>query len=559
MIIEVVPLIKLPRRFSVFDYQAPEHVCVGDVVRTSFRHRPILAVVTNVKNTSPEKRILAIESVVSRAVLTKKDITRLFDIARANVQSPSAIFAQAALIASPSPIPFVTPRRRISIDPARLAAIRFAINALNVGSTTFQLSHDESLLFTLAVRKSEKQQMLILVPRERDVAVIAESLPLGANAAIWHGHIPERKRAELALAWRTGTITTLIATRQASLLPAKQLGAIVVLEAGNDEHRNERRNPRYDARHAVKLLAAQHNAKLAMIDVLPRPEDVVAQQATWNAWERPELIDLTQRAEHGQIPLISSTLEEKIKTALQSQKKVLLFMNRKGVAKRLQCGSCGHVPFCGTCSNYPTVRVDDLICERCGAEMWLPKACPACGSAKIGMRGLGGARLEHDLKKVFPDATIARIEKGHPVTSADILLATEYFFSSVHEPFTQRFGLVADIIADMGFVSSDFRSAERVARKIARLMALAADQQAECVIQTYARIAVDPLLSPKAFILEECRERERYNLPPFTTIANLKQGEATSTVRIPKEHLTIEIEKLNALPDSTIITIDNPV
>ncbi|KKW29680.1 MAG: Primosomal protein [Candidatus Uhrbacteria bacterium GW2011_GWD2_52_7] len=559
MIIEVVPLIKLPRRFSVFDYQAPNDVCVGDVVRASFRRRPIFAVVTATKTASTEKRLLAIEHVASRAVLNQEDITRLFTVARANVQSPSAIFTQAVLLAAAAPIPFVTPRRRISIDPARLPAIQFATNALKNGSQTFQLSLDESFLFTLAVAKHEKRQVLILVPRERDVAVVAESLPLGANTAVWHGHIPKRKRAELALAWRKGTIKTLIATRQASLLPAKHLGAVIVLEAGNDEHRNERRNPRYDARHAVKLLAAQHGAKLAMIDVLPRPEDVVNQSATWNAWERPELIDLTQRAEHGQIPLVSSTLEEKIKTALQSQKKVLLFMNRKGVAKRLQCGACGHIPFCGTCGNYPTVRVDDLVCERCGAEMWLPKACPACGSPKIGMRGLGGARLEHDLTKVFPEATVARVEKGHPVTQADILLVTEYFFSSVHEPFTKRFGLVADIMADMGFVSSDFRSAENVARKIARLMALAADQQAPCVIQTFARVAVDPLLSPKAFILEECRERERYNLPPFSTIAHLREGETQHQVRIKPDDRTTELSKLNELPDSTIISLDNPV
>ncbi len=559
MIIEVVPLIKLPRRFSVFDYEAPDNVGVGDVVRASFRRRPILAVVTGTKTASTEKRLLTIEHVASRAVLNQDDITRLFTIARANVQSPSAIFSQAVLLAAAAPIPFVTPHRRISIDPARLPAIRFATNALKNGSQTFQLSLDESFLFTLAVRKHEKHQVLILVPRERDVAVVAQSLPLGANTAVWHGHIPERKRAELALAWRKGTIKTLIATRQASLLPAKQLGAVVVLEAGNDEHRSERRNPRFDARHAAKLLASQHTAKLALVDVLPRPEDIVGQTVSWNAWERPELIDLTQRAERAQVPLISATLEEKIKTALQSQKKVLLFMNRKGVAKRLQCASCGHVPFCGTCGNYPTVRVDDLKCERCGAEMWLPKACPACGSPKIGMRGLGGARLEHDLKKAFPEANVARIEKGHPVSQADILLATEYFFSGVQEPFTDGFGLVADIMADIGFVSSDFRSGERVARKITRLMALAADNKAECVIQTFARVAVDPLLSPKAFLLDECQQRKRYNLPPFTTIANLHEGETTRQIRITADDRASELDKLNTLSDTTTIMIDNPL
>ncbi|MCR4312543.1 MAG: hypothetical protein NUV56_04645 [Candidatus Uhrbacteria bacterium] len=559
VIIEVVPLIKLPRRFSVFDYEAPDGICIGDVVRTTFRGRPIVAIVTKCKKTSSSKRLVAIDSVVDHKLVSQHDIDRLFMIADTFVQSASAIFSQAILLAPETPVSFATPRRTASIETNKLADMRETVTAWKDGTSTFQLSLDDGLLLTLAARKNSQHQMLILVPRERDVDVVAQSLPLGKNVAIWHGHIPERKRAELATAWRTGKIATLIGTRQASLLPAHRLSSVVILEAGNEEHASTRRNPRFDARYAARLLTAQHKAKLASIDVLPRPEDVVEHVTRFISWKRPKLIDLTQAAERSKTALISATLEEEIKTALQSQKNVLLFMNRKGVAKRLQCASCGHVPFCGTCGNLPTVRVDDLVCDKCGAEMWLPKACPACRSPKIGMRGIGGARLEHDLANVFPEATVARIEKGHTSTEANILLVTEFYFSNVVAPFTPNLGLVADVIADIGFVTDDFRSAERVARKIARLQALAHDHRAECLIQTYAKAAIDPLIDGETFTQKECAERERYGLPPYSTIVTLKEKDSERQIRIKPDDLADELLKLQSLPDSTTIMLDNPL
>jgi primosomal protein N' len=517
VIAEVIPSLRLPRRFSFFDYQIPDsmEVGVGDLVNVLFHGREIVGVVRGIKLTSEARKLAPVRSVALREWCSIRDVDRLETISSAIAQSPSSLLhtispsgsllptfrgievVQGGFTVKRSDVDHVT-AILANVEPAQAIIADFALGVV--------LVH--------ALQKSSKDQILVIVPTERDVELVG-------TGSMLHGHTKPRERASIAMSWRQGKIKLLVGTRLASLLPAQKLSAIVVLDSGNNEHASTRRNPRFDSREAAKLLALQHQARLFFVDPLPRLEELSSSSTTpqlYSSTTSSHLISLKNPLERTSLDLISATLLAAMEQALLSGKKVLLFLNRKGVAKRLQCGACGHIPLCGTCGNVPSVRKDDLVCAHCGTEMWLPEVCPSCGKAKIHLRGIGGAKVSDDLQKHFPSEKIGIIEKGRVENpDANILLVTEYFFSSFHKPFAKmNLGVIADLAGDLGLQNDDFRSAEETARKLSRLVIFAKRENAECIIQTWLPDIIQPMLRLDQFITAERELRERYKLPPFS-------------------------------------------
>jgi primosomal protein N' len=567
VIAEVIPSLRLPRRFSFFDYQIPDsmEVGVGDLVNVLFHGREIVGVVRGIKLTSEARKLAPVRSVALREWCSIRDVERIERIASCIAQSPSSLLH--ALAPSPYASPAFTAVPQKSSHSVKRTDVEQVTEILGKAESTQAIVGDFALGVVLvhALQKSAKDQVLVLVPTERDVELVG-------TGAMLHGHTKPKERSSIASAWRQGKIKLLVGTRLASLLSAQKISAIVVLDSGNNEHASTRRNPRFDAREAAKLLAAQHKAKLFFVDPLPRLEELNGlsnlQPATCN------LVSLKDPLERTSLDLISALLLEVMEQTLLSGKKVLLFLNRKGVAKRLQCGACGHIPLCGTCGNVPSVRKDDLVCAHCGTEMWLPEVCPSCGKAKIHLRGIGGAKVSDDLQKQFPGEKIGVIEKGKIENpDANILLVTEYFFSSFHKPFDKMtLGVVADLAGDLGLQNDDFRSAEETARKLSRLVLLAKREGAECIIQTWLPDIIQPMLRLDQFITNERELRVRYKLPPFasrylldgTTLGDLPEslkqfarphGDAIE-IRSPSAYGQGAALPLHLLPDSIKITPD---
>lgn len=495
----------------------------GDVVRIPFRHREIFGVVADVVKITEEKRTLDIVSRDPLFSIDPHDLSRLEVTACELGQSVSSILnvAYDGLSPFPSKIPSLTLKTSDSPSITRqtTAIVKEVLEQLT-HDRTFAVSIDDesSIVLAHALCKTMKNQIILLVPRERDAEMLSNILAPFAPVLLT-GKTKPRERNAIIRAWRDGSVRILIGTRQTVLISPNSLDAILIYQSGCEDHDTKRRNPYLDNRRIAEGLAAAHQARLISCDPLPPISASLHIAKASNLPASPLIVDATHHGERSGFPLLTQTLLEAIKTALHSQKKVLLSLNRKGVAKRLECRDCGHVPFCGTCGNLPTVRLDDLLCESCGSEMWKPKTCPACQSIHIGLRSIGGKKIADDLAKTFPEARIGHVEKGQVNLDADIILATEYFWSSVQEPFRRyNLGLVGEILADIGFATGDYTSGERTARKIARLTNLAAQEHAVCIIQTVARDRLLSLLGTDHVTTLESAARQKYLLPPFGVI-----------------------------------------
>jgi primosomal protein N' len=529
--VKIFPILKLPRRFGAFDYRVPDgvHLRIGDVVRISFRRRTILGVVRELLETTAEPRVVEIGSEPAVFSLSASHLDHLNTIASELGQSISSILSVAyeGLLPTSTDVrlPTPSPSPSFSIPQDTIEIVRAVLGAATPAATSaFSLDDETVAVLAHALCKSAQGQTLIVVPRERDAQFFSALLRPFAPM-ILTGRTKQFERNAIIRSWRNGGRSLLIGTRQTALLEPKRLETVLVFQAACEDHGSTLRNPHINATHTAQALAEHHRARCIITDPLPPLSSTYTPRPTPHTLPAPMILDTTNRGETSAYPLLSQTLLEAIKTALHSEKKVLLSFNRKGVAKRLECKSCGHVPFCGTCGSLPMVRLDDLLCEACGTEMWKPTTCPACGSPKIGPRLIGGTRIVDDLKKAFPDATIGHIEKGRIDLGAQIVVVTEYFWSSVITPFHKYgFGLVAELLADVGFAPGDFRGAEKTARKVQRLLNLAAREHAECMLQTVARDRLLSLLGPAHVTDSERAIRETYLLPPFSVIVTFEDA-----------------------------------
>ncbi len=521
MFAHIIIIARLPRRLAFFDYAVPSNldVDVGDIVEVRFRNRITLGVVSGMSTSSTINQPQSISQVVQRKFLTPQDLKRYQIIADHLEQSVGAIILSAlGRTLLDNQLPTIQAKERASVSRELLSDVQVYLDIIKHQDTTVIADTLEAgILVAKGLRKSCHDQLLILVPQERDVDLISQNIDLGPSTARLHGKTKDKDRGAIIVKWQNGGLKTLIASRQGALLPVHKLEAVVVLRSGHKEYRSERRNPRFDAREAVKLLTAEHQAKLVFVDDLPRLEEAADIVLPKRIIIDSKIIDLTAQEERTSHPWLSYTLLEEIKKALQSQKKVLLCFNRKGVGKRLQCASCGHLPTCGTCGQPPVLRRDDLVCPSCGTEMWYPKSCSKCGGKKLKFQGLGKTKIAETLKELFPAITIAEIEKGKTKeTSAQILVATEYFFTSVIGLFPAKiFGLVADMAPDLSLFADDFRAQETAIRKFLRLKNLANTQNAVCLIQSWMPEVFRNAQQIKKFITKELATRERFKLPPY--------------------------------------------
>lgn len=585
MFVRIYPFLRLPRRFGVFDYRVPEgmQVSVGDVVRAPFHGRTIFGAVAACSETTEVRSDVAqILDVTFPGALAPQDVTRLETLAAGIAQSPSTLFFYTygrptgeigmPKLASPSATTLTLPKDMVDVVGACVTASTRQL------TTTCQLSAEAALALSQIIRRKADGQLLVTVPRERDADMLARLIAFDGGAAVLHGHTKPKERERIAHAWRQGRLRTLIGTLQATLLPANRLSHVIVLTSGTDDHFSDRRNPRLDTRLTAEAQAAQHAARLLICDSMPRPEDTLAagQNTIFSPPVEATIVDLRKPDESTGSELITETLLTETKKALQSQKKVLLFYNRKGIAGRAQCRNCGHVITCAACGSLPKVRDTGCECPRCGRTFPTPQACPSCSHGKVGLKGIGNAHIEKDLVARFPDAKVVRIEKGRALQGdADIMLVTEYYFASVAQTFAKKeFGLVADLCLDLSMNPEDFRAAEHTARKLHRLAHFAKQQSASCIVQTWMPDAIEPMRDAQAFLANESAIREQYGLPPYAALVTVRHADADALRavtdipfipneallgamgRAPYDRLPSAMASLATLPDTAVISVD---
>jgi primosomal protein N' (replication factor Y) (superfamily II helicase) len=337
--------------------------------------------------------------------------------------------------------------------------------------------------------------------------------------------------------------SVVVGTRSAIFSPLQSIGLIWV-EDEEDPALKEPQEPRYHAREVASLRAESERALVVLASAHPSLESRFDTEAEFHHVSQDvalqptiELVDL--RDEPAGI-LFSHTLIRAMHEALQNHAKILLFLNRKGYARTLVCRDCGWVPRCDSCIVSLTYyrEAGRLTCRYCGKTDRLPDLCPLCRTPRMSPIGEGTERVETEVQRLFPQATIARLDgdtlrhsrsaqalwKGARSGAWDVLIGTQALFR--REPLP-RYGLVGVLQADSGLHVSEFRAAERTYHLLvdADSLACPASTGGRVIVQTRlpTHHAIQALVcrDPNHFYNEELAARRLLRYPPVCRLADL--------------------------------------
>jgi primosomal protein N' (replication factor Y) len=258
------------------------------------------------------------------------------------------------------------------------------------------------------------------------------------------------------------------------------------------------------------------------------------------------LVDLRAHAiEQG----LSQPAMQAIGRHLAAGGQVIVFLNRRGYAPCLFCNTCGWVAPCAHCDARMTLhrRSAQLRCHHCGAVSAVPAACGSCAQP-LKPVGQGTERVEETLARLYPAATLARLDRDTAsgrgameavldrVQSGEarILVGTQMLTKGHHFP---EVSLVLILDADQGLFASDFRATERLAQTITQVAGRAgrANRPGEVLIQT--EFPEHPLLMRliaegyDGFAASALAERHEAGWPPFSRLALLR-AEAKDSVAL---------------------------
>ena len=394
------------------------------------------------------------------------------------------------------------------------------------------------------------QQVLVLVPEIGLTPQLVTRLRkrLGIEPALLHSALSDTERLAAWRAARSGAAKLVVGTRSAIFTPLSNPGLIVVDEE-HDHSFKQQEGLRYSARDLAVVRAKHLDIPVILGTATPTLE--MLHHCRSGNYEhlrlprraggaKPPTVRLLDTTKAPATDGVSEPLAAAIKSHLDADGQVLIFLNRRGFAPTLICSSCGHVAGCDRCDSRLTVhaRSRQLRCHHCGHVRPLDATCSECGESVTPL-GEGTERLEDTLRARFPDHTVTRVDsdstqrKGamHEVLdqaregAADILVGTQMLSKGHHFP---KLSLVGIVNADQGLFGTDFRSAERMAQSIIQVAGRAgrASRPGEVLIQTaFPEHAFWSTLIGGGYeqVAEEAlAERELTRWPPYTRLALLR-------------------------------------
>jgi primosomal protein N' (replication factor Y) len=273
-----------------------------------------------------------------------------------------------------------------------------------------------------------KEQVLYLLPEIALTVQIMQRLQriFGNRLGIYHSKYSDAERVEI---WQKqlskNPYDVILGARSAVFLPFQKLGLVIVDEEHETSYKQQDPAPRYHARSAAIMLAQMYKARTLLGTATPSMESyhnaktgkygLVELKERYQGIELPEIqvVDIAD-LQHRKMMAgpFSPLLLNKVREALERGEQAILFQNRRGFAPMIECKQCGWVPHCQHCDVSLTyhLQMNQLTCHYCGYTYRIPTECPCCGSTELKTRGYGTEKIEEQVREVFPEARVARMD-----------------------------------------------------------------------------------------------------------------------------------------------------
>lgn len=391
-------------------------------------------------------------------------------------------------------------------------------------------------------------QVLILVPEinltPQTVSRFEKYLTM--KPLEYHSHLTSLQKYKVSRACRDESQLIVIGTRSSVFLPFKNL-KLVVVDEEHDQSYKQNEKFRYNARDISIVRAKNFNCPVVLGSATPSFESLhninikkYKQYKLLNRFHKSKmpLITIVDTSVDKPDEGLSKVLRDKMKSELDKNKKIILFIGRRGFSNTVLCSECKTIVKCPKCNTIMTYHknVERLICHQCEFSQKFDSVKTCCEKPSLVPLGVGTQRVENKVKELFPNKKVLRIDSDNIsskkelknfIESAtnnkiDIFVGTQMIVKGHDFP---NISLVGIINIDAGLYSTDFRGLEKTGQLITQVSGRAGRQktQGNVIIQTN-----NPKHNLLLKILKEgyeqfskfaLKERESVNLPPYSHIA----------------------------------------
>lgn len=344
----------------------------------------------------------------------------------------------------------------------------------------------------------------------------------------------------------------IVGVRLPIFIPLANLGLIIVDEE-HDAGFQDSSHPRMNVKEAALMRAQQYRIPILLGSATPSLSSWrLAHERSWSFFQLlTRFAGAFPRITHAPITFtksdalpdqfwISPELRSAIGERMQRSEQTIIFLNRRGLHKFVQCLECSFISGCNACSVSLTLHTHNVLrCHYCGFEQHLPEQCPSCKKpANFLKKGIGTQRLVEIIQTLFPHARVARADidskkdqkQWHATVTAmqqksiDILVGTQIITKGYHFPGVTLVGIIwAESNLSIPFYTATEHTLQQLLQVAGRAGRASADS--EVVVQSYIKHPVFSFLSESRycdFYAYELEQRKQLSYPPFARLSELE-------------------------------------
>ncbi|MEO0218493.1 MAG: primosomal protein N', partial [candidate division WOR-3 bacterium] len=385
--------------------------------------------------------------------------------------------------------------------------------------------------------------------------------------AIYHSSFTPSQRTYLWNEIKKGNKKIVIGPRSALFLPVQNLGLIIVDEEHESSYKQDEKKPYYNARDVAVVMSSLYNATLILSSATPSLESYynvlrkkykllrLKNRVKGYIYPDIEIIDLKKNNTFLFLPNVLS----EIKSTLENNKSVMIFLNRRGYSPILLCQDCGYIFKCFNCSVnlvfHKSSKGNYLECHMCGKKYKVFEKCLNCNSYNLKVIGFGTQRIEEELKNIFSNYEVLRIDRDTIRNRKQLEILNEKIYKNsskiiigtqiIAKGFDLRDVKLAIVPnADIGIAVADFRNYERNIQLLIQFIGRIRTG-GKVYIQTYEPenkiFDFVKNIDYEGFLNYELEKRKELKFPPFYRLALI---EAKSKVEVLAQEKIFQVYEI---------------
>jgi len=541
----------------------------GMRVAVPFGHRERIGFVTRMLSRSPIAKLKPIRRAIDPVPVVEGE---RWDLAQWLSDYYYCSFGEALAVLVPSALRLKEPDdAALKTAPSREPALEltaeqkkaFAVlkKALASGKPEIFLLHGvtgsgktELYLQAIAEGLKDARGAVCLVP---EIAITPQMIDrfrrrFGDEVVVWHSRLTQKQRSRAWWKVSHGRCRVVVGTRSALFLPVSRLGLVILDEEHESTYKQED-VPRYHAREVAKMRCRLSGAVCLLGSATPSMESAfearrkknhllrLTRRVSGRTLPKIDIVDMREELAHGKRSGVFSTrLRLALERVVEQGEQAMLLLNRRGFARVAQCTSCQEVVRCPRCA-VPLIyhaASKALVCHYCSAKEAAEDLCQTCRKGYLRFRGLGTEKVESEVHRMFPAASISRMDadttkvrESHQALyealreeRVGVLVGTQMIAKGHDFP---QVTLVGVISADTSLNLPDFRAGERTFDLLTQMAGRSGrgDRPGRVLIQTYCpqhyAIQAAKRHDYEGFYEEEMAMRKRVGLPPWTHFIEL--------------------------------------